>query len=147
MEAAGPAPVIDYIRHFGRSFLFTASLPPSSVAAASAALDMLGEEPERVDGLQRNVARYRSLLRREGFDVSKGATPIVPIVVGDEGRMLLLWKEVLDAGLYVNPALVPAVPRGRALLRTSVMATHTDEHLVRASEILGAAGRRLGVIT
>lgn len=143
---AGPAKVIDYVRHFARSFLFTASLPPASVAAASAALDVLQEDPRVVTRLQANVAAWRDGLRREGFEVGKDATPIVPIMVRDEGLALRLWRELLDAGLYVNAALPPAVPRGQALLRSSVMATHTPEQIERAVAILGAAARRVGLL-
>ena len=142
----GPSRVIDYIRHFGRSFLFTASLPPASVAAASAALDVLADEPEVVGRLQTNIDRYRGLLAKQGFDTAGSTTPIVPIVVGDEDKTLRLWSELLQAGLYVNAVLAPAVPRGHALLRTSVMATHTEEHLERAATILGDAARRVGVL-
>jgi 8-amino-7-oxononanoate synthase len=142
---AGPAKVIDYIRHFGRSFLFTASLPPSAVAAAAAALDVLIAEPELVLRLEANVRRYRDLLRKEGIHVAPETTPVVPIRVGDEGTTLRLWKELLDAGLYVNAALPPAVPRGQALLRTSVMATHSYENIASAAAILGEAGRKYGL--
>jgi 8-amino-7-oxononanoate synthase len=144
--AAGSAKVVEYIRHFGRAFLFTASLPPASVAAASAALELLIEEPALVDRLQANVGRYRAAIARQGFPVSRDSTPIVPILGGEEERTLRLWKEILDAGLYVNAALMPAVPRGQSLLRTSVMATHAPEQIERASSILGEASRRLGLL-
>lgn len=142
----GPKRVLNYIEHFARSFIFTAALPPASLAAASAALDTLIAEPELVDRLQANVALYRQALRDEGFPVAISTTPIIPIVIGEDLKCMKVWRELLDNGLYVNAALAPAVPRDGALLRTSVMATHSEEHIHRAVEILGAVARRHGVL-
>jgi len=143
---AGPARVVEYIEHFARPFVFTAALPPASVAAAMAALEVLESEPERVDKLQANVARYRAGLEAEGLDVGSSATPVVPILVGDEVQTMRVWRQTLDEGLYVNAAIAPAVPRQRALLRTSVMATHDDDQIDRAVEILASVARRHGLL-
>ena len=83
---------------------------------------------------------------RAGFEIGKDSTPIVPIVAGEDGTAVRFWRELLDEGLYVNAALPPAVPRGQALMRTSVMATHTDEHITTAVEILSKVARRLGIL-
>jgi len=144
--AAGPAEVIDLVRFFGRSILFSASLPPPSLAAAREALRILKQEPERVEQLGRNAARWREGLKASGFTIGGSETPIVPIVVGNDFLALRFWKELLDAGLYANAVLHPAVPRDRALMRTSVMATHTDLHLEQAFEIVTRVARKLGVV-
>lgn len=143
---AGPRMVIEYIRHFSRPMLFTASLPPASAAAALAALTLIDEEPWRVQRVQAIGERMRRELRELGFDVANSATPIIPIRVGDEVRTAAFWRDLLDHGVYTNAVIAPAVPRGQAILRTSYIATHTDEQLDRALEIFAEAGRRHQVI-
>ena len=131
----GEAKVVDFIRHFGRSILFSASLPPASTAAAKKALEILKREPERVERVNKNGRYMRENLKSLGFDIGVSETPIVPIVVGDEILALTIWRELLDSGIYVNAVLYPAVQRDRALLRTSYTSEHTREHLDRALEI------------
>ena len=143
---AGPQMVIEYIRHFSRPMLFTAALPPASAAAALAALRLIDEEPWRVGKVQAHGARMRRELAALGFDIANSETPIIPIRVGDEVLTAVFWKDLLDHGLYTNAVIAPAVPRGQAILRTSYIATHTDEQLDRALEIFADAGRRHGLI-
>lgn len=129
---AGRREVIHWIQHFGRSFMFSASLPPASTAAALAALAILREEPwrvERVNGIARTMRRE---LRLMGYDTGASETPIVPITIGDDYRAMQAWHVLSGAGVYTNVAVPPAVRKGRSILRTSYMATHTDEHLERA---------------
>lgn len=143
---AGDARVLDYIQHFGRSMLFSASLPPACLAAAGAALDIIIKEPEVV-GLVRSVAkRVSGELERLGFDVGRSVTPIVPIYVRDEHRTLLVWRDLLDEGIFVNPVIAPAVARKDSLLRTSYMATHTESMIDRALSTFERVGRRHGLI-
>jgi len=142
----GETDVIEWIKHFGRPGLFSASLPPASVVAATTALEVLMEEPELVDRLNDNAKIYRDGLVAAGFDIGDTVTPIVPIVVGDERKMVGFWKELLANGIYTNAVIMPAVQRGQAILRTSCMATHTPEQLNRAVEIMGELGRRHGLI-
>ena len=138
--------VIEYIRHFSRPMLFTAALPPASAAAALAALRLIDEEIWRVQRVQELGERMRLGLSELGFDVANSATPIIPIRVGDEVRTAAFWRDLLNNGVYTNAVIAPAVPRGQAILRTSYIATHTDEQLERALQIFGEAGRRHGVI-
>ncbi|HKF80343.1 MAG TPA: aminotransferase class I/II-fold pyridoxal phosphate-dependent enzyme [Thermoleophilaceae bacterium] len=140
---AGPAEVIDFLRVQSRSFMFTASAVPAAVGAALGALRII-RSPEGPELFARVLANARYLhdsLRELGYQVleptrmpdgSELVTPIVPVVIGDDWRAVLFWKTLYDAGVYVNVALYPAVPRGGALLRTSVMATHEREQLDRA---------------
>lgn len=143
---AGEADVVDWIKHFARPSLFSASLPPASVVAATTALEVLIDEPELVERVNENGKILRDGLRDAGFDVGSTETPIVPILVGDEVRMVSFWKELLANGVYTNASIVPAVPRGAAILRTSAMATHTPEQLRQAVELMGELGRRHRII-
>ncbi len=143
---AGSRDVINYIRHTARSFIFSASLPASNLAAAMAALDIMETEPEHVEKLWENTHFMMKGYRELGFNIGGTQTPIIPIIVGDDMTCFGLWKECFENGLYTNPVISPAVPQGMALLRTSYMATHTREQLQRALDIMGTAGRKLGVI-
>jgi 8-amino-7-oxononanoate synthase len=140
---AGPADVIDFLRVQSRSFMFTAAAVPAAVGAARGALAIIrsDEGPELMAKVLHNARYLHDGLADLGYSVLEpnrlpdGAeviTPIVPVLVGDDWRAVLLWKALYDAGVYVNVAIYPAVQRGGALLRTSVMATHERDHLDRA---------------
>jgi 8-amino-7-oxononanoate synthase len=140
---AGPADVIDFLRVQSRSFMFTAAAVPAAVGAARGALAIIrsDEGPELMAKVLDNARYLHDGLADLGYSVLEpnrlpdGAeviTPIVPVLVGDDWRAVLLWKALYDAGVYVNVAIYPAVQRGGALLRTSVMATHERDHLDRA---------------
>lgn len=144
--AAGPADVIDFVKLFGRTVVFSASLPPPSLAAARQALAILKQEPERVEQLSRNAARWKKGLLEAGFNVGSTSTPIVPVIVGNDFLVLRFWKELLAAGLYANAIMHPAVPKDRAMIRTSVISTHTTEQLDQGVEIFSRVGRKLGIV-
>jgi len=135
---AGPHEVIDFLRISSRAFLFTAAAVPAAVGAALAALRIIrsDEGPALFARVIDNAAYLRDGLRGLGFQVlddgSGPVTPIVPVVVGDDWKAVLLWRALYDAGVYVNVALHPAVPPAGALLRTSVMATHDRATLDRS---------------
>ena len=137
---AGTHEVIDFLRISSRAFLFTAAAVPAAVGAALAALRIVrsDEGPALFAGVLDNARYLRDGLRGLGFEVlddgSGITTPIVPVVVGDDWKAVLLWRALYDAGVYVNVALHPAVPPAGALLRTSVMATHDRATLDRALE-------------
>lgn len=143
---AGDENVIHYIQHHARSMIFSASIPPSNAAAALAALDVLIEEPERVVRLAANADKMRSGLRGMGFDIGDSETPVVPVIIGSDEMTLVTCRALLDAGVYVNPVLGPATTPGRQLLRTSYMATHTDEQLDRVLTAFEHVGRKLSLI-
>jgi 8-amino-7-oxononanoate synthase len=143
---AGPHDVIDFLRVQSRSFMFTAAAVPAATGAALGALRIIrSDEGAEMRAKVLDNARYlHEGLGALGYGVmepnrlpdgSPLVTPIVPVVVGDDWKAVLLWKALYDAGVYVNVAIYPAVQRGGALLRTSVMATHEREHLDRALEI------------
>jgi 8-amino-7-oxononanoate synthase len=140
---AGPGEVIDFLRVQSRAFMFTAAAVPAAVGAALAAVRICRspEGPELFGELLDNAAYLQRGLQELGFTVveSDVLTPIVPVLIGDDWQAVLFWKALFDAGVYTNVALYPAVPRGGALLRTSVMATHERAHLDQALERFEAA--------
>src|SRR4051812_7344547 len=135
---AGSREVIDFLRVQSRSFVFTASAVPAAIGAALEAVKICNspEGPALFAKLLDNARYLRDGLKELGFRVveSEPITPVVPVVIGDDWQAVLFWKALYDAGVYTNVALYPAVPRGGALIRTSVMATHEREHLDRALE-------------
>ncbi len=137
-----PDDVAEWIKHFARPGVFSASLPPASVVAATTALEVLMEEPELVDRLRENGRRLRAGLGAAGFDIGQSETPIVPIVIGDEVKMVTFWKDLLANGVYTNAVIFPAVPRGAGILRTSAMATHSPEQIDRAVSVMAELGRK-----
>jgi len=143
---AAEAKVIDWIRFHGRSMLFSASIPPTSLAAAATALDILIAEPWRVQNLNQNAQYWQKGLKHLGFNVGESQTAIVPVIIGDDLKCMILGKELLEAGVYVNSVVYPAVPRTKALLRTSVMATHSQSHLDQALETFATVGKKLELI-
>lgn len=143
---AGDDDVIHYIKHFARALIFSASIPPANTAAALAALQVMRTEPERIERLNRNAERMRREFSRLGFDIGNSVTPVIPIIIGDDMRTFLTWKGLFESGVFVNPIISPAVPAGRQLLRTSYMATHTDEQLDRVLEAFAAVGKMVGLI-
>jgi 7-keto-8-aminopelargonate synthetase-like enzyme len=132
---AGRKDVISWIQVFSRPFIFSASLPPANVATVLACLEIVQAEPERVERLLKNGDRMRTELRGMGYNIGPSETPIIPIVIGDQFNTLRAWKVLFEAGVYTNVVLPPAVPPEFSLLRTSYMATHTDEQLDRVLEI------------
>jgi len=143
---AGAEDVIHYIQHNARSLIFSASMPPANAAAALAALEVMQEEPERIVRVNQIGERMRAGFRRLGFNVGGSETPIIPVIIGDDTRTFIAWKSLYEAGVYTNPVISPAVPPELALLRTSYMATHTDEQLDRVLATFAQVGRALGVI-
>jgi len=143
---AGSADVIHYIKHTARSLIFSASPPPASIASVSAAIDIIEKEPERRERLWRNTNRMLSGFRSLGFETGPSQTPIIPVIVGDDEKAFLMAMMLQEEGIFVNVAVTPAVPAGMALLRTSYMATHTDEHLDIVLRAFEKVGKRLGLI-
>ncbi len=144
---AGDEAAIHWIQHLARSLIFSASLPAPNVAAALAALDVMEREPQRVDRVNAIADRMRRGFVDLGFDVGKSQTPIIPIFIGDSLATMKAWRALFDAGVYVNVAIPPAVPPGKALLRTSYMATHTEEQMDRVLDTFSAVGRSLGLVS
>jgi 8-amino-7-oxononanoate synthase len=143
---AGDEPVIHYIKHHARAFIFSASIPPANAAAARAALQVMIEEPERIARLHQVADKMRAGFTQLGFNIGTSCTPVIPIIVGDLERTLMAWKLLFDGGVFVNPVLSPGVAAGHELLRTSYMATHTDEQLDRVLGVFEQVGKQVGLI-
>lgn len=142
---ASDAETIDYIKHRARSLMFSASMPPGSVASVIAALDIIEAEPERIVKLWDNTNYAMKLLLDEGFDLGPTESPILPIYVRDNEKTFLVTKYLQDAGVFVNPVVSPAVPSDSSLLRFSLMATHTFEQIDEAVEKIAKAFKEVGV--
>ncbi|MGE5172486.1 MAG: aminotransferase class I/II-fold pyridoxal phosphate-dependent enzyme [Betaproteobacteria bacterium] len=138
--------VIHYIKHTSRPLIFSASPPPASVAAVIAALDIIDQEPERRERLWHNTHKMMKAFKQMGYDTGVAETPIIPLVLGEMERVFMMWKTLSDDGVFVNPVVPPATQPGRSLIRTSYMATHTEEMLDRVLVILEKAGKKLGVL-
>lgn len=126
---AGAKESIHWIQHTARSFIFSASLAPANCATVLAVLDIIEEEPERVERVNKIADKMRGELRTMGYNVGTGQTPIIPIILGDAEKALQAWKMLFESGIYTNVAIPPAVPPNLSLLRTSYIASHTDEQL------------------
>jgi 7-keto-8-aminopelargonate synthetase-like enzyme len=144
---AGDDQIVHYIKHHARSLIFSASIPAANAAAALAALNIMRTEPQHVERLTAIGDRMRRELRTMGFNIGETVSPIIPIFIGDNPRTLVAWKTLFDAGVFVNPILSPAVPPGQELLRTSYMASHTDEQIDRVLEIFCEVGKQIGLIS
>ncbi|MEN6311625.1 MAG: aminotransferase class I/II-fold pyridoxal phosphate-dependent enzyme, partial [Acidobacteriota bacterium] len=131
---AGPKEAVHWIQMFARPFIFSASLPPSNAAAVLACLDILEREPERAERVNKIGERVRRELKAMGYNIGPSQTPIIPIIIGDMMKTMEAWKVFFEAGIYTNVALPPAVPPEMSLLRTSYMATHTDEQVDKVLE-------------
>lgn len=142
----GDKAVINYLKHHSPALIFSASPTPASVAAADAALDILIAEPERIKSLISNAEKMRNGFRKMGFRVIDSRTAIVPVVLGEDDIVFVFWRKLFDAGIFVNAFISPGVPPGMAMLRTSFMATHKDEHLNRILEVFGDIGKEMGII-
>jgi len=143
---AGDRDTLHYIQHTARSLMFSASMPASNVATVLAALDIMENEPEHCERLWEVTERMRNGLKDMGFNTGPSVTPIIPIIIGEMRETFLAWKMCFEAGLYTNAVVDPAVPPDQGILRTSYMATHTDEQIDQALNILGEVGRELGLI-
>jgi len=142
----GPEPIIHYLKHHARPLIFSASMPPASVATVLAALDVIDEEPERREALWRNTRRMQSGLKSLGYDIGDSETPIIPILIGDIGTMIVLWRSLFDQGIFTNPVIPPAVPEHSCRLRISMMATHTNKQIDFVLDAF-AQGRQLRAAT
>lgn len=143
---AGDEEIITYLKHAARAFVFSAALPPAQAAAAKASFEVIEEEPERVQVLQRNVDLFLNGLKARGFDTLHSETPIVPIICGEDEKAYQMAKLCQEENLFVLPVVSPAVPVGLARLRANVTAAHSEEDIAYALDIFEKAGRAVGVL-
>lgn len=142
----GDRPVIEFLRHRSPAHIFSASMPPANVATVLKALEILQEEPWRLERLEEISVYMRTELKNLGFNVWSSQSPIIPVVIGDIKSCFIFWKDLFQEGVYANAVIPPAVPFGQSLLRTSYMASHTNDHLDRILEAFRKVGLKNGII-
>lgn len=138
--------VIEYLKHFARALIFSASPAPACTAAALKAIEIIENEPERREKLWHNTWKVLNGAKEMGFNTGTSETPIIPLIIGDNTKVFKLWRYLHEAGIFVNPVVSPAVPPKLALIRVSVMATHTDEQLDRFLNILYDGASKLNLL-
>ena len=143
---AGDEYVIDYLKHHARTMIYSAALPPANVATVLKALEIIKQEPERRTRVWENTRYMQHEFKNMGYDIGHSETPIVPLIIGDDLKTFSIWKQLLRHGVYTNPVIPDAVPKGRSLLRTSYMATHTRKQLDYCLEQFQNIGRKLKII-
>ncbi|MGN1226016.1 MAG: aminotransferase class I/II-fold pyridoxal phosphate-dependent enzyme [Candidatus Cryptobacteroides sp.] len=143
---AGNSTVINFLKHTSRSLIFSASMTPAAVAAASRALDIMQEEPERLEHLW-DITRYAwEQFRSHGFDINATQSPIIPLMVRDTTKALTAVRLAYEEGVFITPVIAPAVAEKDVLIRFALMATHTKEHIDTAVEKLTKVFKQVGII-
>lgn len=138
---------INYLKHNARSLIFSASIAPANAASVIAALDLMMDEPERIEKLWKNTHHAMERLRAAGFDIGHTQTPIIPIYVRDDFKTFSLTKILLEEeGIFVNPVVSPAVPSSSSLIRYSLMATHSIEQIDQSIDKITKVANRLGIL-
>lgn len=141
---AGDGEMIEYLRHRARCLIFTASLAPAVTGGVLKALQIMQEEPERLDALWRNTRKMHEGFLSMGFKIGTTKSPIVPILIGSERGAFQFAQRLFEEGVFATPAIYPAVKYGEAIVRTSYMATHSEEDLDRVLEVFGKLAKELG---
>ena len=144
---AATSEIINYLQHHARPMIFSASMPPSAVAAAMAALEIIQTEPERQEKLWSNTAYMAKAMQDLGFDTNTSETPIIPIYIRDNHLTFQFTQELFEEGIFVNPVVSPAVRSDSSLIRMSIMATHTKDQLDEAIDKIEKVATRLQVLT
>ncbi len=143
---AGDENMMHYLKHFSRPLIFSASLPPASAASVIAALEIMKNEPKRIEKLWKNTRKMQKGFKEMGYDIGVSNTPIIPLHVGERMVAFRMWKMLKDEGVFINPVIPPAVPPNDCLIRASFMATHTERQLDKALDKFEKIGKRLNII-
>jgi len=143
---AGKKKVISYIKHFARSLIFSASTTPASVATVLATLDIIETDPQRRERLWQITEKMKSGFQAMGYNTGETETPIIPVIIGDDDVTFMMWKFLREEGIFTNPIIYPAVPKGQTLIRTSYSATHKEEELDAVLRGFEKCGKILGII-
>jgi glycine C-acetyltransferase len=138
--------IITYLRHASRAYIFSAALPPAQAAAANEAFKVILDEPWRIERLNQNTRQFIGGLKSMGFDTMLTETAIVPVLCGDDDMAFAMTREAQHNDVFVLPVVSPAVPEGLARLRATVTAAHDPSEIERAMDVIGEAGKKLGVI-
>jgi 8-amino-7-oxononanoate synthase len=144
---AGKKEIIEFLRHTSRAYIFSAALPPAQAAAANEAFKVILDEPWRVEKLNANSNQFISGLKGLGFDTLYTETAIVPVVCGSDEVAFAMTREAQHHDVFVLPVVSPAVPPGLARLRATVTAAHEPEEIAHAINIIGEAGKKIGIVS
>lgn len=137
--------VINYIKHNSRSLIFSASMTPASVATVLEAINIMENEPQRIEKLWENTNYALEAFKSLGFNTGKTESPIIPLFIGDDVKTLTLTKILWEDGVFINPVVSPAVPKEDSLIRYSLMATHTKKQIDISVEKIYKAAKKIGV--
>lgn len=137
---------INYLKHNARSLIFSASIAPANAASVIAAVDLIQQEPERIEKLWTNTYHAMDRLRAAGFDIGHTVTPIIPIYIRDNDKTFMLTKRLLEQGVFVNPIVTPAVPSESSLIRYSLMATHSIDQIDESIDKITAIAKELNIL-
>lgn len=143
---ASKTEVVDYIKHNARTMIFTASLPPACVGAIDATLDLIVAEPERRARLMKISKKMKSAFKSMGYDTGCSESPIIPLVVGSDLVAFKMWRMLFDEGVFASPVVTPAVQEGHSIIRTSYMATHSEDNLNFILEKFEKVGKQLNIL-
>lgn len=143
---AADSSVINFLRHNARPYIFSASITPAATASVLAALEIMKNEPERMEHLWKITNMALEGFRNLGFEIGHTETPIIPLFIRDNEKTFLFTKLLFEEGIFVNPVVSPAVPSTDTLVRFSLMATHTEEQVAIALDKIGKVGKKLGII-
>jgi glycine C-acetyltransferase len=138
--------IVSYLRHASRAYIFSAALPPAQAAAANESFKVILDEPWRIERLNQNTKQFIGGLKSMGFDTMLSETAIVPVLCGDDEIAFAMTREAQHHDVFVLPVVSPAVPEGLARLRATVTAAHDPSEIERAMDVIGEAGKKLGVI-
>jgi 8-amino-7-oxononanoate synthase len=138
--------VTTYVKHSARSLIFSASMTPAAVASAQFALDTIKSEPQRRERLWHITERILAGFKKIGLNVGESETPVVPVIIGTDDMCYAFWKMLFNSHIFANPVISPATPPGRALIRTSYMATHTDEDIDTVLDVFERCAREMGLV-
>lgn len=143
---AGSADVMHYVKHKCRPFIFSAAMPPAAAATVLESLKLIHQEPEHLANLWRNARRMKRELSSLGYNTLNSQTPIIPLLIGDDFTAFSFTQKLYERGVFATPVVRPAVPEGCALIRTSYMATHSEDDLDFVLEVLDDLGKEFEII-
>ncbi|MGZ4113727.1 MAG: aminotransferase class I/II-fold pyridoxal phosphate-dependent enzyme, partial [Actinomycetota bacterium] len=143
---AGPRHLIEWLQNRGRPYLFSTSAPPAVVAACIEALDIIRDEPDRLERLWSNTRSFKAGLHDLGFDTGASETPITPVITGDEEKTQAFARRLFEEGVFTPAIVFPTVAKGRARVRTIVTAEHSEEDLKEALDVFDRVGRELALL-
>lgn len=138
--------VITHIKHTARALIFSASMTPASVMSAQTSLDIIKSEPERRKRLWKITETIHNGFKKIGLDTGNSQTPVIPVIIGEDEKCFVFWKMLYENSIFANPVISPATPPGRALIRTSYMATHTDEDIETVLDVFARCAHNFGLV-